>query len=82
MLHHAVTRAHWALSAEAALGGCGAVALWVRDAVQDGAAEVDGNKVFGYQEQAVQQLCAPVTVKAVKAAVGELHLPELLQQYA
>ena len=50
--------------------------------MQDGVAEMDGNKVFGFQEQAVQQLCAPVTVKAVKAAVGELHLPEFLQQYA
>ena len=45
-------------------------------------ADVAGNKVLSFQEQAVQQLCAPVTVKAVKAAVGELHLPEFLQQYA
>ena len=40
------------------------------------------DKLISYQEQAVQQLCAPVTVKAIKAAVGELHLPEYLQQYA
>ena len=52
------------------------------DAVQDGGADKSSNKVFGFQEQAVQQLCAPVTVKAVKAAVGELHLPEYLQQFA
>ena len=43
---------------------------------------MQGDKVFSYQEQAVQQLCAPVTVKAVKAAVGELHLAHFLQQYA
>lgn len=40
------------------------------------------DEVIGFQEQAVQQLCAPVTVKAIKAAVGNLHLPEFLQQYA
>ena len=50
--------------------------------MQDGVAEMNCNKIFGFQEQAVQQLCAPVTVKAVKEAVGELHLPEFLQQYA
>ena len=50
--------------------------------MQEGRGSVRENKVFGFQEQAVQQLCAPVTVKAVKAAVGALHLPEYLQQYA
>ena len=38
--------------------------------------------MISFQEQAVQQLRAPVTVKAIKAAIGELHLPEFLQQYA
>ena len=40
------------------------------------------DEVISFQEQAVQQLRAPVTVKAIKAAIGELHLPEFLQQYA
>ncbi|BDA48925.1 hypothetical protein COCOBI_13-0340 [Coccomyxa sp. Obi] len=34
------------------------------------------------REAAVQELCAPVTVKAVRAAVGSLHLPTFLEQYA
>lgn len=34
------------------------------------------------REAAVQELCAPVTVKAVRAAVGSLHLPNFLEQYA
>ena len=40
------------------------------------------DELISFQEQAVQQLRAPVTVKAIKAAIGELHLPEFLQQYA
>jgi len=52
------------------------------NAVQSGGVGRVDNKLISYQEQAVQQLCAPVTVKAIKAAVGELHLPEFLQQYA
>lgn len=34
------------------------------------------------REAAVQQLCAPVTVRAVRAAVGSLGLASLLDQYA
>ena len=30
----------------------------------------------------MQQLCAPVTVKNVRAAVGDLRLPEYLAQFA
>ena len=56
--------------------------LLVAYAVQNSGLGGADDKLISYQEQAVQQLCAPVTVKAIKAAVGELHLPEFLQQYA
>ena len=40
------------------------------------------NREVSAREAAVQELCAPVTVKAVRAAVGSLHLPTFLEQYA
>lgn len=33
------------------------------------------------REEAVQTVCAPVTVKAVRAAVGSLGLPEYLRSF-
>jgi hypothetical protein len=38
--------------------------------------------ITGVQEEAVQQLCAPVSVKAVRTAVGELDLPAYLERFA
>ena len=36
----------------------------------------------GCREEAVQNVCAPVTVKAVRAAVGPLHLARYLRSFA
>ena len=51
-----------------------------RSQASQGGARPD--EVISFQEQAVQQLRAPVTVKAIKAVIGKLHLPDFQQQYA
>lgn len=48
----------------------------------NGSARSGGGADVSAREAAVQQLCAPVTVRAVRAAVGSLGLASLLDQYA
>ena len=49
----------------------------------DGSSARSGNRAdVSVREAAVQRVCAPVTVRAVRAAVGSLHLPGFLDQYA
>ena len=47
-----------------------------------GSARSGSSADVSVREAAVQRVCAPVTVRAVRAAVGSLHLPGFLDQYA